>query len=236
MKKIAQAFVFCVVTMGVVGCATSPQRVSTHAKVDSTKIPSTDVVQLRYATLPSGLSYVAIHYWFAVFTSVEKEWSRWELWQEPGLVPTSWGHIHKNLMHPDSGVGGGAYKIDKEWRGKRAHDIISVLNKPIEYPYFNKYHAWPGPNSNTYAAWILKRAKVPVDLHPMAIGKDFLGFIGAGLSPTRTGVQVESPILGLKVGLKDGIEIHLLCTTIGLDLWPPALKTPLGRLGIPESS
>ena len=95
--------------------------------------------------------------------------------------------------------------------------------------------AGPGPNSNTYVAWVLKRAKVPVDLHPMAIGKDFLGLIGAGLSPTRTGVQVESPILGLKVGLKDSIEIHLLCTTIGLDLWPLAFKTPFGGLGIPES-
>jgi hypothetical protein len=236
MKKVSYALVICVVAIGVIGCATFPQRVSTQEKVDSTKIPDTNVVQLRYATLPSPLSHVAIHYWFAVFTSDDKKWSRWEVWQNPDQVPASWGHVHKNLMHPDSGVGGGAYKIEKEWRGKRARNIINVLNKPNEYLYRNQYHAWPGPNSNTYVAWVLKQARIPVDLNPKAIGKDFLGPIGAGLSSTLTGVQVDSPILGLKAGLKDGIEIHLLCTTIGLDFWYPAFKTPFGRLGIPESS
>lgn len=232
MKKIAQAVFVGVFAVAVAGCATF----RTHTKVSSTQLPDTDVVQLRCATLPSALRSVAIHYWFAVFTSDDKKWSRWEVWQNPGVVPTSWGHVHKDLMHPDFGVGGGTYRIHKEWRGRSARDIIAVLNRPLEYPYRNKYHAWPGPNSNTYVAWILKQARAPVDLHPKAVGKDYLGPVGASLSPTRTGLQVDSPVLGLKLGLKDGIEIHLLGLTIGLDLCPPALKTPFGRLGIPESS
>jgi hypothetical protein len=36
------------------------------------------------------------------------------------------------------------------------------------------------------------------------------------------------------VGLRDGLEAHLLCLTLGIDAWPPAYKTPVGRLGFRE--
>ena len=35
-------------------------------------------------------------------------------------------------------------------------------------------------------------------------------------------------------GLLDGVELHFLGGTFGLDLWPPAIKTPFGRLGFAE--
>lgn len=67
-------------------------------------------------------------------------------------------------------------------------------------------------------------------------GKDYLEpIMGAGLSTTRTGVPIETPLVGVKVGLKDGLELHLLELILGLDLWLPALKTPLGRLGFDEN-
>ena len=40
----------------------------------------------------------------------------------------------------------------------------------------------------------------------------------------------------MKLGLKDGLEIHILCLTVGVDIWPPAIETPFGRLGFPERS
>jgi hypothetical protein len=197
--------------------------------------PGEAVVQLRQATLPSALGLVAVHYWFAVFEPERGDWSRWEVWQTGGMVATSWGHVHKDLMAPDSGVGGGPFRIAAEWRGDKARDLLAVLNRPDDYPYRNVYRAWPGPNSNTYAAWVLKQARVACDLHPMAIGKDYCGLIGGGLSSTRTGFQGETPLVGLKLGLKDGVELHALCLTFGVDLFPPALKTPFGRLGLAES-
>ena len=198
--------------------------------------PKDDVVQLRYATLPSALRVLSIHYWFAVYNTETAEWSRWEVWHEQDAGGENWGYVHKDLMHPDSGVGGGPYVIGKEWRGKTARDIIAIVNMPLSYPHHKQYRAWSGPNSNTYAAWVLRQAQVSVDMHPKAIGKDYVGVVGAAVSTTKTGVQVESPLLGLKAGLRDGLEIHLFCFTIGLDLWPPALKTPVGRLGFAEPS
>ena len=147
---------------------------------------------------------------------------------------TSWEYVHKNLNHPDAGVGGGNYRVSAEWRGKLAQNINKVLVDSSKYPKRNIYFAWPGPNSNTYIAWILRKSKVAADLHPMAIGKDYLGIFGVRRSTTQTGVQCESPFLGIKVGFLDGLEIHILGLTIGIDILRPAIKTPFGRLGLPK--
>lgn len=198
-------------------------------------LPHEDVVQLRYATLPAPLGAIAVHYWFVAFDARENTWSRWEVWQEANVAPTSWGHIQKDLMPPDSGVGGSSYRTGMEWRGQQAAKIVEVLRRPLDYPYRNSYRAWPGPNSNTYPAWVLRKAEIPVALDPKAIGKDFCGVIGGGVSETRSGFHADTPVVGLTLGAKDGIEIHVLCLTFGIDLLRPAIKTPFGRLGLPSA-
>jgi len=197
-------------------------------------LPTEFVAQLRYATLPSFLRPLAVHYWFVVFSPEIKEWERWELWQDTNAGGTSWGHIHKNLMYPGDGVGGGPSVIEMEWRGAVAQNIYAVLNAPARYPYRDVYLPWPGPNSNTYIAWILRQSQAAYDLDPRAIGKDYLGYLGGSVTTTGTGLQIESPVLGVKVGFYDGVELHLLCFTLGIDVWTPALKTPVGRFGFPD--
>lgn len=199
-------------------------------------LPNEFVVQLRRATLPSLLGPLAVHYWFIAFNPETRKWERWEVWQDAGADATSWGHIRKDLMLPDNNVGGGPYAIEMEWHGAKAQNIYMVLNAPANYPYQNVYRPWPGPNSNTYVAWVLKQARASHDLDPRGIGRDYLGWLGVGLTTTRTGIQLESPIVGIKAGLNDGVEIHVLCFTLGLDVWTPALKTPFGRFGFSESS
>ena len=60
-----------------------------------------------------------------------------------------------------------------------------------------------------------------------------------GFSKTSggTGVQLESPLVGLRVGLTEGIEVHLFGLALGVDLWPPAIIVPLGpgRIGLRRS-
>src|SRR5947209_8250000 len=58
------------------------------------------------------------------------------------------------------------------------------------------YRYWPGPNSNTYPAWVLREAGVAGELPPKAVGKDYLGIVGAGVTTTQFGVQVETPLVG----------------------------------------
>ncbi len=62
------------------------------------------------------------------------------------------------------------------------------------------------------------------------------GWFGASWTTEGTGFQVESPVLGLRLGLKEGVEVHVLGLPFGVDLWPPAIILPIGvgRLGIAD--
>jgi hypothetical protein len=193
------------------------------------------VVQLRRATLPRRYAWVAVHYWFTVFDPADPTWRRWEVWQYPGMGGQSWAHVHRDMMHPDAGVGGGRCMLVREWRGATATRLVAAIHQSPHYPCREHYKAWPGPNSNTYVAWILREAGVSADLGPKAIGRDHLGRFGVALTTTRTGIQIESVPLGVKLGLIDGVEIHVLAITLGLDLLRPAIKSPFGRIGWPDA-
>jgi hypothetical protein len=110
-------------------------------------------VELRAARLP-WIGWLAWHYWF-VIRRVDRE-DRWEVWQRAGAGGVSWGHLHCNLLPAERGVGGGASWLVQQWE----HDAASALAARIEsspkaYPYKHHYRYWPGPNSNTYAQWVL---------------------------------------------------------------------------------
>src|SRR5262249_21627056 len=201
--------------------------------------PRAFLVQLRGAPLSDGLGPIAEHCWFLVCDPDTGEVHRWELWEHANRCRTSWDHVHQDLLDADDDVGGGPMHVASAWRGEAARRLGAHRAEAPEHPYRRRHLPWPGPNSNTYIAWVLKDAGVPWDMEPKCIGKDYLGTagvpgawvrtVGVGITTTGTGVQAESPLLGLKVGLRDGLELHLLCFTFGLDAWPPGLKTPLRR-------
>jgi hypothetical protein len=191
-------------------------------------------VQLGSAPLPGPLGGIARHHYFLSFDPAEGRWHRWDLWQFPNRCPTCWGHVHRDLLDPDDGTGGGPPRLEREWHGDQARSLLAALNRSAAYPYRGRYVALPGPNCNAYVAWVLRESGVPADLDPRALGKDYLGPVGVGVTTTGTGVQAESTLLGAKVGLSDGVELHFLGFTFGLDAWPPAVKTPLGRFGFAE--
>jgi hypothetical protein len=108
-----------------------------------------------------------------------------------------------------------------------------------EYPYPSTYRTWPGPNSNTFTAFVARAVpELRIDLPPTAVGKDFLpGGAPIGLAPSGTGAQVSLlGLAGVLVGWEEGVEVNLLGLTFGLDWNRPALKLPgLGRVGIADS-
>jgi hypothetical protein len=128
-------------------------------------------VELRYATLPSLLRLVAVHYWFVVFD--ETGCHRWEVWQTKNAGGRSIGHVHCDLKPAEAGVGGGPSRLAAEWTGEAAENLRKVLQEPESYPFCQNYRYWPGPNSNTFAAWVLRKAGVQHELGPMALGKRY---------------------------------------------------------------
>jgi hypothetical protein len=194
--------------------------------------PPTCVVHLRYATLPHFLRAIAVHYWFAVFDVNSRRWHRWEVWQAKNAGGRSIGYVHCDLRHPDCGVGGGTYRLAAEWDGSAAQSICAVLSKAHDYPHWDRYRAWPGPNSNTFAAWVLREAGLHYSFDPRAIGKDYMGLLGMRRSSRPPYAQLETPLLGVRIGLHDGVEVHLLGLTCGLRWSPLEVYTPFGRVGL----
>ena len=130
---------------------------------------------------------------------------------------------------------GNAPELYAEKRGAEAEKLIPRIDAAARtYPYAGEYSAWPGPNSNTFTAWITRAVpELGVDLPPTAIGKDYLSNSIVGSAPSGSGVQFSiGGLFALTASGVEGLELNLLGLTFGLDPWPPAIKLPLlGRLG-----
>ena len=132
-------------------------------------------VELRAARIPNFAGIIADHYWLLVFHAAEdsqlQQCDRWEVWQHAHCNDSCWGHLHKNLLAPYQGVGNGPSQLIQQWIDDEAVSMIEkVESSPQTYPFINKYRYWPGPNSNTFAQWIVQgRATLGV----RAIGRSF---------------------------------------------------------------
>jgi hypothetical protein len=82
--------------------------------------------------------------------------------------------VHRDLKDPDDGVGGGPSRLVVVWEGEAAQRIVQVLNAAESYPFCHLYHYWPGPNSNTFVAWVLREAGIEYALDPRGIGQRYL--------------------------------------------------------------
>jgi len=120
-------------------------------------------------------------------------------------------------------------------RGDEAAKLIPRIDAAARsYPHRAEYQAWPGPNSNTFTAWITRAVpELGVDLPPTAIGKDYLGGAIVGAAPSGHGIQLSlGGLLALTASGVEGLELNLLGLTFGVNPFDPALKLPLiGRLG-----
>lgn len=128
-------------------------------------------VHLRAARIP-WVGFLAWHYWYVIDSDGPQE--RWEVWQRAGLVPSSWGHLHQNLMPVEAGVGHGPSWLEATWEGPGAQALITVLRQsPQIYPHCYHYRYLPGPNSNTFARWVLHQAQIKHMLNWRALGQGY---------------------------------------------------------------
>ena len=141
---------------------------------------------------------------------------------------------------PDGRWFGNEPELIAELRGEKAAKAIpKILEAVATYPYANEYQLWPGPNSNTFTAYVGRQVpELQLDLPATAIGKDYpinSSFIDR--TPSGTGYQVSMlGVLGVAVGREEGIELNLLGLNFGVDFHKPALKLPfVGRLGFAKN-
>ena len=93
---------------------------------------------------------------------------------------------------------------------------------------------WPGPNSNTFTAWVGRKIpELRLDLPSTAIGKDFLGTDLFSSAPSGTGYQLSVfGIFGVLLAAEEGVEVNIAGLVFGLDPLDLTIKLPLfGKIG-----
>ena len=174
----------------------------------------------------------ATHSWVVLKHANARSWSRYDV--------VGWGTpVRTNGWAPDGRWYGDSPVAIADVRGAEAEALIPKIEAAIASYAFAKagdYRVWPGPNSNTFVATVLRAVpQLKVALPPTAIGKDFRADDTLfGLTPSGTGVEASLfGLLGVKAGWVEGIEVNVLTLVAGLDIRHPAIKLPgLGRIGV----
>ena len=177
---------------------------------------------------------LAVHTWIAFKPRDASRYTRYEVmgWGVGRGAPA----LRVDRTGPDNYWFGSRPDLLLDRRGDGVDALIAKVESAVAaYPYPSSYRTWPGPNSNTFVAYVARTVpELRLKLPPTAIGKDFLaGAALAGPSPSGTGAQLSVlGLLGVLVARDEGLEVNLLGLVFGVDVQDPALKVPVvGRVG-----
>jgi hypothetical protein len=192
------------------------------------------VVQVYAARTVGWRGYIGVHTWIAVKPSNAQEFTVHEV---IGYRLRRTGTVVVSSHRPADGYWFGAKpELLSDLRGEGVDEVIQRIEAAVaSYPYPGTYRVWPGPNSNTFTAWVLRHApEVRIDMPPTAIGKDYLGIVPVKKTPSGTGAQLSLfGVAGVMAGVEEGLEVNLLGLTFGIDPKNVGLKLPLiGRVNL----
>ncbi len=191
------------------------------------------VVQVYAARAYGWRGAFGVHTWIAVKPAGAPAFTVYEAigWYALRGLPV----VQRSQRPPDGLWFGNRPEIIADLRGDGVDDVIAGIERAaLDYPYSERYTLWPGPNSNTFTAYVAREVPgLSVDLPPTAVGKDYLAN-GSLIAPAPSGTGYQLSLfgaLGVLVAADEGIEINVLGLTFGVDFAQPALKLPgLGRL------
>jgi hypothetical protein len=194
------------------------------------------VVQVYGARAVGAKGLFGVHTWIATKHTDAPTWTVYEVigwrlrWAESVVVIRN--------RDPDGRWFGGIPELYADKRGPGVDRLIERIDKAAhDYPYANEYTVWPGPNSNTFTAWIGRAVpELEIDLPATAIGKDYLGRSVFARAPSGGGFQVSlGGLLGIAASGVDGLELNVLGLNFGVS--PSGVKLPLvGRIGVARAT
>ena len=203
---------------------------------DPAQLADTAIVQVYAAPTYGWRGVFAVHPWIIFKRPGETVFTRYDVigWRGENVV-------QRNYALPDGLWYGAVPTLLVDHRGNGAAAMIDEIETAIaSYPYAHTYHAYPGPNSNTFLAHIGREVPaLKLDLPANAIGKDYRTIDNPlGRSSSGSGIQASLlGLLGLSIGWGEGIEINVLGLNFGIDANTPGLRLPfIGRIGMDDTS
>ncbi len=179
---IMRRLIFPILIIGnLVSCATKDYRTASRESAGIAPNPKTNheaVVQVYGASTWGWRGWFAIHTWIATKPVDATSYTVYEVigWRQHRGLPAM--RIEKDL--PDRYWYGERPRLLKDFRGEVADKLIAAVDKAAKsYPWPDTYRAFPGPNSNTFTAWIAK--------HVPELGLELpFSAIGSGYSKTKS--------------------------------------------------
>jgi hypothetical protein len=175
MLKNFLALGFLLLTVS--GCASKDWRTAsreTAGIAPDPKVTKEAVLQVYGAPTWGWRGWFAIHTWIAAKHSGESSYTvyeviGWRLYRGLPLV-----RIEKDV--PDRYWFGEKPRLLTQHRGKGVDDLIGAVDHAARsYPWPETYKAFPGPNSNTFTAWVARQVpELGLSLPFTAIGSGYL--------------------------------------------------------------
>ena len=174
---------------------------------------------------------LAVHSWIVVKIAGASSYTRYD--------KVGWGNpVRINAYPADGRWDSNDPEILLSIHGDDAARMIPRIETAVAaYPYAGRgdYTIWPGPNSNSFVAHVLRSVpELGVALPPEAIGRDYRPFGDVvTLSPDWRNLELSlGGYAGFAVGVLYGVEFRLGGLVFGVDIARPGLKLPgFGRIG-----
>ncbi len=167
-----------VIALGVVSLATvswALQPTAVGAPVAPSPAEHHDaVVQVYGADVWGVRGRFAIHTWIATKAAGASEYRKYQVigWLQRRGRPV----VSITTGNPDGDWFGAPPVLLHERRGPDARALVdAVHDAALAYPFPDEYVMWPGPNSNSFTAWVaLEVPELGLELPAKAIGKSWM--------------------------------------------------------------
>lgn len=177
MKYVRLTLILLLVAVSLGGCANGDWRTASRDSAGIAPDPATteEAVLIVFGADTWGWrGWFAIHTWIAAKRSGEQAYTVYDVVGWRARNGQSVMRIAQDI--PDRYWYGERPRIIKQYRGKDVDRLIAEVEQAAqEYPWKDSYTAFPGPNSNTFIAWIAKRVpSLELSLPLSAIGSGYV--------------------------------------------------------------
>jgi hypothetical protein len=169
--------IFVLLTIIIAGCSNNDWRTASRESAGIAPDPLTTreaVLQVYGADAWSWRGWFAIHTWIAAKHTGEDYYTVYDVvgWRLRRDQPVL--RIARDV--PDRLWFDEKPRILAEHRGEGVDELIDAVDRAARnYPWKKTYKSFPGPNSNTFTAWIAKQVpELELDLPLSAVGQGYV--------------------------------------------------------------
>lgn len=173
MKKTCCSLLIIIL---LAGCSSGDWRTASREPAGIAPDPASTpeaVVQVYAAPTWGWRGWFAVHTWIATKRSGEDGYTVYEVvgWRKRRGLPV----VRMERDAPDRYWYGERPELLADRRGEGVDELIDRIDAAARtYPWPDRYKAFPGPNSNTFIAWIVERVpELGVRLPFSAIGSGY---------------------------------------------------------------